>query len=92
MHWACADQIEPVVRLMIQVERGDSQSPERADRSMAGKQSMRTRSTRVAERVSAASFEVDAVLMYTLADAVAAGQPGAGRERPPSVAAGDPWR
>ncbi len=69
-----ADQIEPVVRQMIQVERGDSQSLGELIDWLAKRQSW-TMIDLVAERFSA-SFDVDAVLMYTLAEArLAQGNP-----------------
>lgn len=62
-----ADQIEPVVRQMIQVERGDSQSLGELIDWLAKRKSWDMVDL-VAERFSA-SFEVDAVLMYMLAEA-----------------------
>lgn len=61
------DQIEPVVRQMIQVERGDSQSLGELIDWLAKRKNW-SMIDLVAERFSA-SFEVDAVLMYTLAEA-----------------------
>ncbi len=69
-----ADQIEPVVRQMIQVERGDSQSLGELIDWLAKRKSW-TMIDLVAERFNA-SFEVDAVLMYMLAEArLAQGNP-----------------
>ena len=61
------DQIEPVVRQMIQVERGDSQSLGELIDWLAKRKSW-SMIDLVAERFNA-SFEVDAVLMYMLAEA-----------------------
>jgi tetratricopeptide (TPR) repeat protein len=61
------DQIEPVVRQMIQVERGDSQSLGEMIQWLAERQSWNMIDL-VAERFSA-SFDVDAVLLYMLAEA-----------------------